>query len=231
MKRAELDRILKTATEDQAVKIKILHGAVVDSMKRYNADHDPKHLRAWKAAEEELDQFCTELDHGVESLPDIDTVKRLLASNLPTEAIAFLFGVSRARVRQWNAEGMPKIGRNQYRLSDCIAWYADRARGKADDAEADFRYQRARYLKAKADKATVEAGLKKRSVVPVARVAAVWSHHIATAKNKLLSLPANLAATVARVHDPARVHKESRRLIDEVLEDLAQDEPIIDDDD
>jgi hypothetical protein len=73
--------------------------------------------------------------------------------------------------------------------------------------------------------------LKKRSVVPVARVAAVWSHHIATAKNKLLSLPANLAATVARVHDPARVHKESRRLIDEVLEDLAQDEPIIDDDD
>jgi len=231
MNRAQIDEFLKSATEEQAVKIRVLHAAVVDSLKQYNNSHDPKHLRAWKAAEEELDQFCANLMRvGVDALPDNETIKRLLSSHLPTEIVAHLFKVSKTRIRQWNSQGMPKAGRNQYDLADCIAWHVDRARAKASDTESDFQLQRARYLKAKAEVATIEAQLKKREVVPVDAVASIWAHHITTAKNKLLSLPATLAATVARIRDPARVEKECRRLVDEVLEDLSRDEPILGDD-
>lgn len=225
MKKAELDEILKTASQDQAVKIRILHGAVVESMKQYNNTHQPKYLRAWKTAEKELEDYCEAMRGEAIATGNVIDIKKTLMATMPTDAIAMVFGVTRSRIRQLTAEGMPKAARNAYRLPDCVQWYADFLRTKAADTDGELKAERVRYLKAKAESAAIDVDLKKASVVPIEDVKRIWGDHIAAAKTKLLSLPSTFAATLATVTDPATIQAEARRKINEVLADLADYRP------
>lgn len=226
MKKAELDFLLSTATEQQRLKIKILHDAVVDSMKQYNETHEPKFLKAWKSAENELVNYCGQIKDGFVAIEDVDTLKKQLMATMPTEIIALIFGLSKSRIRQLTLAGMPKAGRNKYRLADCVQWYAEYLKTK-ESPDDDLKEQRIRYLKAKADRATIDAELSRLAVVPVEQVASIWAHHINIAKSKLLGLPTTLASTLSKVTEPAKIQKESNRIINEILHDLSNDKPVI----
>lgn len=225
MKKAEVDDILKTATKEQAVKIRILHAAVVDSMKAYNQTHQPKFLRAWKTAENELQEYCNSIDNQTDGPSTPTDLKKMINATMPTDAIATVFGVTRSRIRQLTAEGMPKAGRNAYLLPACVQWYANFLRTKAADADDELKQERIRYLKAKAQSATIDADLKKESVVLIDEVERIWADHINVAKTKLLSLPSTFAATLAHITDPKKIQAEARQKIDEVLHDLADYRP------
>lgn len=225
MKKSEIELILKTATEEQAVRLRILHAAVIDSMKAYNQTHKPKYLTAWKTAEKELERFCDSIKYDATAPADPDSLKKTLLLDFPTDAIAQVFGVSRRRIRQFANLGMPKAGRNAFRLPDCVQWYAAHLRDSGQASQAEFQKQRNRLLKAKADRARSIAARDAEVLVPAEDVKAVWSNHIVAAKTKLLGMPTKLAPVLTDISDPAEIQQEVKRLVYEVLEDLAKDKP------
>lgn len=226
MKKAQVETLLQTVTEEQAIKLRVLYSAVVDSMKAYNQTHRPALLKAWKAAESELEQFCEEIKSTpTPAATDTESVKRLLMTAMPTDTIAFVFGVTRSRIRQLTKDGMPKAGHNRYNLIDCVRWYADHLKDKRLEPDTETKRQRARLIKARADKAILEVKEKEAGLIDMEEVKAVWAAHIVNAKTKLLSMPSKLAPILCEMDDPAEIQEEVKRLVYEILNDLAQDRP------
>lgn len=211
--------------------MRILHAAVVDSMRAYNQTHKPAFLKAWKAAETELEAYCeavkntTAADIDPAAGADIESIKRFLMAGMPTEIIGFVFGVTKSRVRQLTKEGMPKAGQNRYNLIDCIRWYAGFLKDKGHAPDAETKRQRARLLKARADKAILEVKEKEAGLIDMEEVKAVWANHIVAAKTKLLSMPSKLAPVLSEIEDPAEIQEEIKRLVYEVLNELSQERP------
>lgn len=228
MKKSRFETLLQSATEEQKVKLRILHAAVIDSMKAYNQTHKPALLKAWKAAEAELEAYSNELKGPGAADPaagDIDAIKRYLMAAMPTEAISFVFGVTKTRVRQLAKDGMPKAGHNRFNLIDCVRWYADHLKDKQHAPDAETKRQRSRLLKARADKAILEVKEKENALIDMDEVKAVWANHIVSAKTKLLSMPSKLAPVLCDMDDPAEIQAEVKRLVYEILNELSEDKP------
>lgn len=225
MKKAQVETLLQTVSEEQAVKLRILYAAVVDSMKAYNQTHRPAMLKAWKAAETELEQYCEDIKSTVAPAADGEAIKRVLMTAMPTDIISFVFGVTRARIRQLTRDGMPKAGHNRYNLVDCVRWYSEHLKDKRHEPDTEAKRQRARLLKARADKAILEVKEKEAGLIDMDEVKIVWANHIVNAKTKLLSMPSKLAPILAEMDDPAEIQEEVKRLVYEILNDLAQDKP------
>lgn len=231
MKKAQIETLLQTIPEEQAVKLRVLYAAVVDSMKSYNQTHKPALLKAWKVAETELEAYCEAIKNttAAEVDPaagaDAESIKRFLMAGMPTEIIGFVFGVTKSRVRQLTKEGMPKAGVNKYNLIDCVRWYAGHLKDKGHAPDAETKRQRSRLLKARADKAILEVKEKESALIDMDEVKNVWANHIVNAKTKLLSMPSKLAPILAEIEDPAEIQEEVKRLVYEVLNELAKDKP------
>lgn len=227
MKKAHIERLLQTAPEEVAIKIRVLHAAVVDSMRAYNQSHKPALLKAWKAAETELTTYVETVQN--EETPaagiDAEAVKKVLDADMSTETIAHVFGLTPTRVRQLTKEGMPRAGRNRYHLPNCVQWYTEHLKEKSQNPDHETKRQRSRLLKARADKAVLEVKQAEQALIDMADVKTIWANHIVAAKTKLLGMPSKLAPILAEITDPAAIQEEVKRLVFEILTELANDKP------
>lgn len=149
--------------------------------------------------------------------------------NLQLQQCAALIGVSLSRVQQMVRDGiLPKDASHGGGI-DCewfAAWLKDRmARdfGVTESGEViNFDQQRARKMKADADLSEMEAETMRGLLLKADEVEREWTDTLATVRAKLLALPSKLAAQTAPPDLLARVQAVAKRIVDEALTALAE---------
>jgi hypothetical protein len=143
--------------------------------------------------------------------------------------IARLFGVSERRVQQMAKEGIiPKAVKGKYDLVGCvrgyIAFLQDRAFGK-NVMLIDAHQERARLLKAQADKTELEFHLLNRELIPISEVETGWAALVVAFRSRLLGLPTRGAHLAIGITDFHEVENALRELVHEALTELSLYDP------
>jgi phage terminase Nu1 subunit (DNA packaging protein) len=152
------------------------------------------------------------------------------SASQPIGVIAKLLDLSERRVQQLSREGViPKANRGQYDLIGSVRGYVRYLRDQALKAQAgapDYAAERARFIRARADLAEMEAEEKRRSLIAADEIEAAWVAVLALLRTRLLGLPDRLAPQVFDQSTIGDTRTLIRSAIREVLDDLA--EPDID---
>lgn len=140
--------------------------------------------------------------------------------------IAKLLDLSERRVQQLSREGViPKAERGQYDLIGSVRGYVRYLRDQALKAQAgapDYAAERARFIRARADLAEMEAKEKRRSLIAADQIEAAWIAVLALLRTRLLALPDRLAPQVFEQSTVGDTRNLIRAAIREVLDDLAE---------
>ena len=145
----------------------------------------------------------------------------------PVTVIAKLLNISPRRVQQLAKEKIiPPPIKGKYDLVGCVQGYCnylqDRAFGK-DVGPQDSHLERARLLKAQADKTELEVATLQGRLVHVEQVAKDWRGIVMTCRSKLLALPSKSAFQIAGLGgDAHEIERFLKRLIYEALTELAE---------
>jgi phage terminase Nu1 subunit (DNA packaging protein) len=144
----------------------------------------------------------------------------------PIGVIARLLDLSERRVQQLSREGViPKAERGQYDLIGSVRGYVRYLRDQALKAQAgapDYAAERARFIRARADLAEMEAEEKRRSLIAADQIEAAWIAVLALLRTRLLALPDRLAPQLFDQPTVGDTRNLIRAAIREVLDDLAQ---------
>ena len=148
------------------------------------------------------------------------------AAAQPIGVIAKLLDLSERRVQQLSREGViPKAERGQYDLIGSVRGYVRYLRDQALKAQAgapDYAAERARFIRARADLAEMEAKEKRRSLIAADQIEAAWIAVLALLRTRLLALPDRLAPQVFEQSTVGDTRNLIRAAIREVLDDLAE---------
>ena len=148
------------------------------------------------------------------------------SSAQPIAVIAKLLDLSERRVQQLSREGViPKATRGQYDLVGSVRGYVRYLRDQAAKAQAgapDYAAERARFIRARADLAEMEAEEKRGAVIAAEEVEAAWIAVLALLRTRLLALPDRLAPQLHAESGPAGVRDLLRGAFREALEELAE---------
>jgi phage terminase Nu1 subunit (DNA packaging protein) len=148
------------------------------------------------------------------------------SASQPIAVIAKLLDLSERRVQQLSREGViPKATRGQYDLVGSVRGYVRYLRDQAAKAHAgapDYAAERARFIRARADLAEMEADQKRGSVIVAGDVEAAWIAVLALLRTRLLALPDRLAPLVHAEASPAGARDVIRNALREALEELAE---------
>jgi len=144
----------------------------------------------------------------------------------PIGVIAKLLDLSERRVQQLSREGViPKAERGQYDLIGSVRGYVRYLRDQAVKAQAgapDYAAERARFIRARADLAEMEAEQRRRSLIAADQIEAAWIDVLALLRTRLLGLPDRLAPQAFDQSTVGDTRNLIRAAIREVLDDLAQ---------
>ena len=144
----------------------------------------------------------------------------------PIGVIAKLLDLSERRVQQLSREGViPKANRGQYELIGSVRGYVQYLREQAAKAQAgapDYASERARFIRARADLAEIEADEKRGSIIAAEDVEAAWIAVLALLRTRLLALPDRLAPLAHDQSTVADTRNLIRAAIREVLDDLVE---------
>jgi phage terminase Nu1 subunit (DNA packaging protein) len=144
----------------------------------------------------------------------------------PIGVIARLLDLSERRVQQLSREGViPKAERGQYDLIGSVRGYVRYLRDQAARAQAgapDYAAERARFIRARADLAEMEAEEKRRALIAADQIEAAWIAVLALLRTRLLALPDRLAPQAFDQSTVGDTRNLIRAAIREVLDDLAQ---------
>lgn len=149
----------------------------------------------------------------------------------PVGTIARLLKLTERRVQQLSKEGViPKTEKNRYELAPAVQGYIgylqDRMAGNSA-MPADFHIEKARLVKAQADKAELEANELNGKLVRVEDVKKELFESITDCKNRLMSIASKAAPIVANETEPGVVQSIIDDLVREALKELSEgaDEP------
>jgi len=148
------------------------------------------------------------------------------AATQPIGVIARLLDLSERRVQQLSREGViPKAERGQYDLVGSMRGYVRYLRDQALKAQAgapDYAAERARFIRARADLAEMEAEEKRRALIAAEQIEGAWIAVLALLRTRLLALPDRLAPRAFEQSTVGDTRTLIRAAIREVLDDLAQ---------
>ena len=151
----------------------------------------------------------------------------------PVSTIAKLFNLTERRVQQLAKDGIiPKSNKGKYELVSCVQGYIhylqERAMGK-DSAPQDTYTERARLLKAQADKTELEVGTLKGNLLQIDQVESSWANMVTSCKSRLLTIPSKSAHQIALLTKPQEIERFLKHSIYEALEELGQESDNYDD--
>ncbi|NRQ11594.1 terminase small subunit, Nu1 [Aliiroseovarius sp. xm-v-208] len=148
------------------------------------------------------------------------------AATQPIGVIAKLLDLSERRVQQLSREGViPKAERGQYDLIGSVRGYVRYLRDQAVKAQAgapDYMAERARFIRARADLAEMDAQEKRRSLIAADQIEVAWIAVLALLRTRLLGLPDRLAPQAFEQSTVGETRNLIRAAIREVLDDLAE---------
>ena len=144
----------------------------------------------------------------------------------PISVISRLLDLSERRVQQLSREGViPKAERGQYDLIGSVRGYVRYLRDQAVKAQAgapDYAAERARFIRARANLAEMEAEENSHSLIAADQIEAAWIAVLALLRTRLLALPDRLAPQAFDQPTVGDTRTLIRTAIREVLDDLAQ---------
>ena len=123
--------------------------------------------------------------------------------NLQTSEIAYIFGVTPQRVRQWATDhDCPKVDRDKWDPRAVMEWYLGWYRQK--DPESELEDSKARYWAAKADKERISADKLRGKLVNRNEVIRAWV-------SRVMEVTSGLEAFAKRL-PPRRVGKNRAQM-------------------
>lgn len=162
----------------------------------------------------------------LKGLPESHRDYQMSSATQPIGVIARLLDLSERRIQQLSREGViPKAERGHYDLIGSVRGYVRYLRDQALKAQAgapDYAAERARFIRARADLAEMEAEEKRRSLIAADEIEAAWIAVLALLRTRLLALPDRLAPQVFDQPTVGDTRNLIRAAIREVLDDLAQ---------
>lgn len=140
--------------------------------------------------------------------------------------LAKLFNLTERRVQQLAKEGViPKAERGKYELVGSVRGYVkylqERAEGRGV-APQDLHTERARLVKAQADKTEIEVAEMGRALIPAKRVIEAWEQLVAAFRARCLALPSKLAPQLAAVNEIREIQHHIAGGVREALEELSR---------
>lgn len=150
-------------------------------------------------------------------------------ANVPVTSLARLFNLTERRIQQMARDGViPKPEKGKYDLINCtrayIKYLQERAAGR-DIEPQDAYLERARLLKAQADKTELEVKSLNGEVLPTEQVELLWSGLVASFRAKMLSLPVRCALRVMNLKTYPEVEGCLREHVHEALTELSRYDP------
>ena len=141
--------------------------------------------------------------------------------------IAKFLNLTERRVQQLARDGIiPKPEKGKYDLIRCVQKYVhylqERAYGTGETPSDTYR-ERARLIKAQADKTEIEVATMRNQLVLLDIVEADWMKQVAACRMKLLALPSKTAFEIAALENPTEIERFLKRTIYEALSELADD--------
>lgn len=148
--------------------------------------------------------------------------------SVDVQAVAKALNLTPRRVQQLKAEGMPSIGRGQYELGPCMAWYIRYLQSKLDKLgpntnpeTPDLLVEKTRLAKEQGDKIALENAIKRGQLVYTDEVSRVWADHISSAKSKILVIPSKLGPQLVNIDNANVIAGKLRDELDAALAELA----------
>lgn len=134
--------------------------------------------------------------------------------------------MDRTRVGQMQAQGIlpPREDSRGSPLKASVIAYILYLNGKRDEGDEelfDYRKEAAREKHYKAEKAKLDAGERKKTLVQVADVVRAWSSILVVIRSRLLSLPRRLSKKLAKMSSVAKVRQVLTDEIKGLLIELA----------
>ena len=142
--------------------------------------------------------------------------------------IARFLNLTERRVQQLVREGIiPKPEKGKYDLVKCVQAYVrylqERAYGSGDLPQ-EIHLERARLIKAQADKTEFEVATLQGQLVPLEAVERDWMQHVTACRLKMLAIPTKSAFQIAGLNEPPQIEKFLKHAIGEALSELASDD-------
>jgi len=154
------------------------------------------------------------------------------AAPQPIGVIAKLLDLSERRVQQLAREGViPKETRGQYDLVGSVQGYVRYLRDQAEKARGgapDYAAERARFIRARADLAELDAEARRGRLLEAADVEAAWTAVLALLRTRLLALPDGLAPQLHAAGSVGDTRAALRMALRGILEELAETDVEID---
>lgn len=143
--------------------------------------------------------------------------------------LANTFNLTPRRIQQLVAEGtIPKADKGKYNLQECSHGYVTFLQNREADNEDethDAAVERARLLKAQADKTELEVKAMNGEMVPAEQVEMLWSSLVAAFRARMLALPIRLAHRVMSLKTYPEVEGCLREHVYEALDELSRNDP------
>ncbi|HCE2217924.1 TPA: terminase small subunit [Vibrio parahaemolyticus] len=115
---------------------------------------------------------------------------------LGQKQVADVFGVRPNTVKEWSSQGLPHCGETGslkvYDSGEVYRWLVERAKNgvkKSTGKSLDYNYEKAREMKAKADKTEIEVAKMQGELLPADTVSDALSRSLAAVGGSLDSLP------------------------------------------
>ncbi len=149
--------------------------------------------------------------------------------NVPVASLARLFNLTERRLQQMAREGIiPKPEKGKYDLIGCtrayIKYLQERATGR-DIEPQDAYLERARLLKAQADKTELEVKSLNGQVIPSEQVELLWSGLVASFRLRMLAMPVRCALRVMNLKTYPEIETCLREHVHEALNELSRYDP------
>lgn len=153
--------------------------------------------------------------------------------------LAEAFGVHMMTVTKWERDGLPIAERgrkgkpSRYRLSECMQWYIGREVSAATggDEKLSPATEKALLDRKRREELELKIMVRRGELVEAEEAAREFADCAAAVKARLRRIPDAVADRVLKVKSPHAVKALLLTEIDEALEELAAQEPDVDDDD
>jgi phage terminase Nu1 subunit (DNA packaging protein) len=145
--------------------------------------------------------------------------------------LAKLFNLTERRIQQLARDGIiPKPEKSgRYDLIGCVQGYVkylqDRASGRTEIEPQDTYIERARLLKAQADKTELEVKAMNGELIAADEVESLWSGLVASFRARLLALPVRCAHKVMSLKTYQEIESVLRAHVFEALSELSRYDP------
>ncbi len=150
--------------------------------------------------------------------------------SVPVSTLAKLFNLTERRVQQLARDGViPKPEKGRYDLIACVQAYIkylqERATGRGDIEPQDTYIERARLLKAQADKTELEVKAMTGDLIATEQVELLWAGLVAAFRSRMLALPVRCAQMVMSMKNYTEIEGCLRAQVYDALSELSRYDP------